>query len=130
MQNTGNNNPMMVQTDSGQQQLSNAQKELLKANVNYLARNVIASAESPEAGNRATPHYKITPRAAAKLTPRGYGRAALSLFDSSEASAAIEPQVFGPRSEVKKLEIDLQLVNRPAPQFSAAPAVTSPQTKV
>ena len=88
---------------SSDSQLSNAQKELLKANVHSLARNVSSQPDSPEASNRATPHYKITPRAAAKLTPRGYGRAALSLFDSSEASAAIEPQVFGPRSEVKRL---------------------------
>jgi hypothetical protein len=112
------------------QQLSSAQKELLKANVHSLARNTTPLAESPDTASRATPHYKITPRAAAKLTPRGYGRAALSLFDSSEASAAIEPQVFGPRSEVKRLDIDPQVVNRPAPQFSAAPAVTSPVSKV
>jgi hypothetical protein len=38
--------------------------------------------------------------------------------------------VFGPRSEVKKLEIDLQLVNRPTAQFSSAPAVTSSPSKV
>lgn len=110
--------------------MSNAQKELLKANVHSLARNTTTLLESPDASNRATPHYKITPRAAAKLTPRGYGRAALSLFDSSEASAAIEPQVFGPRSEIKRLDIDPQLVNRPAAQFSSAPSVTSPVSKV
>lgn len=93
--------------------------------------------ESPDSASRPTPHYKITPRAAAKLTPRGYGKAGLSLFDNNpEASAAIMPEVFGPRSDIKRLEIEEQVLNRPLPtvqdvdRYSSAPPITSPISKV
>lgn len=118
-------------------QMTNAQRELLKANVHNLARNNLSggvAADSPDSASRATPHYKITPRAAAKLTPRGYGRAALSLFDSPEAAAAIQPDAFGPRSDIKRLDIDADLLtsNRPMGSLptSSAPSVTSPLSKV
>ncbi len=57
----------MGSAPSAEAQMSLAQREAMKANVHSLARNAPAASgmtsDSPDGANRATPHYKITPRA-------------------------------------------------------------------
>eukprot|EP01117_Protostelium_nocturnum_P007921 TRINITY_DN2830_c0_g1_i2.p1 TRINITY_DN2830_c0_g1~~TRINITY_DN2830_c0_g1_i2.p1 ORF type:complete len:931 (+),score=287.12 TRINITY_DN2830_c0_g1_i2:104-2896(+) len=69
--------------------------------------------ESPAKTASITPaHYKLTPRSAAKIKPRGYG-GKLSLFDESSSASTSTPakspissSLFVARPSIKKLVID------------------------
>eukprot|EP01104_Vermistella_antarctica_P000146 TRINITY_DN1017_c2_g1_i2.p1 TRINITY_DN1017_c2_g1~~TRINITY_DN1017_c2_g1_i2.p1 ORF type:complete len:1064 (+),score=279.73 TRINITY_DN1017_c2_g1_i2:590-3781(+) len=52
------------------------------------------------------PHFKLTPRSAAKVKPRGYGRSRLSLFDGHADGQALSPDVFVARQNIKRLVIE------------------------